>query len=116
MYPLIRTGNVPGAHGYRRERQAEAARQSALFDSGTSAHRNQFRFGLKPDVFIALTAQAKVAGEAMIGEDVCLVEHSCRGDEMEPTNASSATRSAGTERYSGAKPGSRPRGVSWIRS
>ena len=31
-----------------------------------------------------LTAQAKVPGEAMIGEDVRLVEHRCPGDEMEP--------------------------------
>jgi glucose-6-phosphate 1-dehydrogenase len=41
-------------------------------------------FGLSPDVFIALTAQAKVPGEAMIGEDVRLVEHRCSSDEMEP--------------------------------
>ena len=41
-------------------------------------------FGLSPDVFIALTAQAKVPGEAMIGEDVRLVERRCRADEMEP--------------------------------
>jgi glucose-6-phosphate 1-dehydrogenase len=57
---------------------------SGLFDSCASAHRNEFRFGLNPDVFIALTAQTKVPGEAMIGEDVHLVEHRCPGDEMEP--------------------------------
>lgn len=57
---------------------------AAIFDSGSSAHRNEFRFGLSPDVFIALTAQAKVPGEAMIGEDVRLVEHRCPGDEMGP--------------------------------
>ncbi|MGH9256556.1 MAG: glucose-6-phosphate dehydrogenase [Vicinamibacterales bacterium] len=57
---------------------------SALFDSDATAHRNEFRFGLNPDVFIALTAQAKVPGEAMIGEDVRLVEHRCLRDEMEP--------------------------------
>jgi glucose-6-phosphate 1-dehydrogenase len=58
---------------------------SALFDAGaTTAHRNELRFGLSPDVFIALTAQAKVPGEAMIGEDVRLVEHRCPADEMEP--------------------------------
>jgi glucose-6-phosphate 1-dehydrogenase len=57
---------------------------SALFDAGASTHRNEFRFGLNPDVYIALTAQAKVPGEAMIGEDVRLVEHRCAGDEMEP--------------------------------
>ena len=57
---------------------------STLFDSGATAHRNELCFGLSPDVFIALTAQAKVPGEAMIGEDVRLVEHRCPGDEMEP--------------------------------
>ena len=56
----------------------------ALFDSATTAQRNELSFGLSPDVFIALTAQAKVPGEAMIGEDVRLVEHRCPGDEMEP--------------------------------
>jgi glucose-6-phosphate 1-dehydrogenase len=35
-------------------------------------------------VFIALTAQAKLPGEAMVGEDVRLVDHRCPGDEMEP--------------------------------
>lgn len=35
-------------------------------------------------MFIALTAQAKVPGEAMVGEDVRLVDHRCLGDEMEP--------------------------------
>ncbi len=57
---------------------------SALFDSGATSHRNEVRFGLNPDVFIALTAQAKVPGEAMIGEDVRLVDHRCLRDEMEP--------------------------------
>ncbi len=57
---------------------------SALFDAGANSHRNELRFGLSPDVFIALTAQAKVPGEAMIGEDVRLIERRCRADEMEP--------------------------------
>ncbi len=56
----------------------------ALFDSDATFHRNEVRFGLSPDVFIALTAQAKVPGEAMIGEDVRLVDHRCLKDEMEP--------------------------------
>ena len=56
----------------------------ALFDSGSGARQNEIRFGLEPEVFIALTARAKVPGEAMIGEDVRLVEHRCPGDEMEP--------------------------------
>ena len=56
----------------------------ALFGSSATVHRNEFSFGLSPDVFIALSAQAKVPGEAMIGEDVRLVDHRCPGDEMEP--------------------------------
>ena len=57
---------------------------SLLFDAGANSHRNEFCFGLSPDVFLALTAQAKLPGEAMIGEDVRLVERRCRADEMEP--------------------------------
>jgi glucose-6-phosphate 1-dehydrogenase len=56
----------------------------ALFDSRATARRNEFSFGLSPEVFIALTVQTKVPGEAMVGEDVRLVEHRCPGDEMEP--------------------------------
>jgi glucose-6-phosphate 1-dehydrogenase len=56
----------------------------SLFDLRATTHRNEFSFGLSPDVFIALTAQTKVPGEAMVGEDVRLVEHRCPGDEMEP--------------------------------
>ena len=57
---------------------------NALFDGADTSSRNEFSFGLSPDVFIALTAQAKVPGEAMVGEDVRLVDHRCPGDEMEP--------------------------------
>jgi glucose-6-phosphate 1-dehydrogenase len=56
----------------------------ALFDAATSSHRNELVFGLSPDVFIALTARAKIPGEAMVGEDVRLVEHRCPGDHMGP--------------------------------
>ena len=56
---------------------------STLFDLEATNHRNQLWFGLSPDVFIALTAQAKTPGEAMVGEDVHLVEHR-HGDEMAP--------------------------------
>ncbi len=56
----------------------------ALFDGSDTSSRNEFSFGLSPEVFIALTAQAKVPGEAMIGEDVRLVDHRCAGDDMEP--------------------------------
>jgi glucose-6-phosphate 1-dehydrogenase len=57
---------------------------NALFDGADTCNRNEFAFGLSPDVFIALTAHAKVPGEAMIGEDVRLVDYRCHGDEMEP--------------------------------
>ena len=56
----------------------------ALFDGGDTSSRNEFSFGVSPDVFIALTARAKLPGEAMVGEDVHLVDHRCPGDEMEP--------------------------------
>ena len=56
----------------------------ALFDGGDTSNRNEFFFGLSPDVFIALTARVKVPGEVMVGEDVRMVERRCPGDEMEP--------------------------------
>jgi glucose-6-phosphate 1-dehydrogenase len=56
----------------------------ALFDGGETSSRNEFSFGVSPDVFIALAARAKRPGEAMVGEDVRLVDHRCPGDEMEP--------------------------------
>jgi glucose-6-phosphate 1-dehydrogenase len=55
-----------------------------LFDGGDTSSRNEFSFGLSPDVFIALTARAKLPGEAMVGKDVRLVDHRCPGEEMEP--------------------------------
>jgi glucose-6-phosphate 1-dehydrogenase len=54
-----------------------------LFDS-QAAHPNEIGFRLSPDVSIALTARIKAPGEAMIGEDVRLIEHRHPGDEMEP--------------------------------
>jgi glucose-6-phosphate 1-dehydrogenase len=56
----------------------------ARFDAGATTHRNEFCFGLSPDVFISLTAQAKVPGAAMVGEDVRLVEHRQPADHMKP--------------------------------
>ncbi len=55
-----------------------------LFDSDAAGHANAIDFRLSPDVSIALTARIKVPGEAMIGEDVGLVEHRRPGDEMAP--------------------------------
>jgi glucose-6-phosphate 1-dehydrogenase len=57
---------------------------NALFDSAAAGHPNEIRFRLSPDVSIALTARIKAPGEAMIGEDVRLVEHRQPGDEMKP--------------------------------
>ncbi|MGE5243012.1 MAG: glucose-6-phosphate dehydrogenase [Betaproteobacteria bacterium] len=56
----------------------------ALFDAKAAGHSNEIAFRLSPDVSISLTARLKVPGEAMIGEDVRLVEHRHPGDEMEP--------------------------------
>ncbi len=56
----------------------------ALFDAKAAGHPNKISFRLSPDVSIALTARIKAPGEAMIGEDVHLVEHRHSGDEMEP--------------------------------
>ena len=54
----------------------------ALF--GEAAAANEFGFQLEPDVFISLNASAKRPGEAMVGHDVCLIEHAHVGDEMAP--------------------------------
>jgi glucose-6-phosphate 1-dehydrogenase len=50
----------------------------------TSPARNEFCFELSPDVVIALIARAKIPGEAMIGEDVDLVEVRHAADAMLP--------------------------------
>jgi glucose-6-phosphate 1-dehydrogenase len=56
----------------------------ALFDVPESPHGTELVFGLSPDVFIALTARAKVPGEEMIGEDVRLIERRCAADDIGP--------------------------------
>jgi glucose-6-phosphate 1-dehydrogenase len=56
----------------------------ALFDSEATGHANEIGFRLSPDVSIALTARMKAPGEAMIGEDVRLIEHCHPDGEMEP--------------------------------
>jgi glucose-6-phosphate 1-dehydrogenase len=45
---------------------------------------NYFRFGLGPNVRIAMGTNTKVPGEAMVGERIELVARHCSGDEMEP--------------------------------
>ena len=54
-----------------------------LFDLGDPA-RNEFCFRLSPEVVIALIARTKLPGEAMVGEDVDLVEVTPPVDEMTP--------------------------------
>jgi glucose-6-phosphate 1-dehydrogenase len=56
----------------------------ALFDSKATGHANEIGFRFSPDVSIALTARMKAPGEAMIGEDVRLIEHRHPDGEMEP--------------------------------
>jgi glucose-6-phosphate 1-dehydrogenase len=55
-----------------------------LFDSSAAGRPNNICFRLSPDVSITLTARIKKPGEAMVGEDVRMGEHSSAGDEMEP--------------------------------
>jgi glucose-6-phosphate 1-dehydrogenase len=55
----------------------------ALFGEA-SATANEFCFQLNPHVFIALRASAKRPGEAMVGNDVQLVEHYQPSEEMAP--------------------------------
>ena len=55
-----------------------------LFDAATTARPNEFNFRLSPDDCISLTARTKVPGQAMVGENVRLVEHHHAGDEMTP--------------------------------
>ena len=54
-----------------------------LFDQARPA-RNEFCFRLSPEVVIALIARAKLPGEAMVGEDVDLVEVRNPVDAMSP--------------------------------
>jgi glucose-6-phosphate 1-dehydrogenase len=55
-----------------------------LFDPSLNTGRNEFLFRLSPDVCLSLTALAKKPGEAMVGEEVTMVEHIRTGDEMKP--------------------------------
>jgi len=57
---------------------------ATLFDAATTARPNEFNFRLSPDDCISLTARTKVPGQAMVGENVRLVEHHHADDEMTP--------------------------------
>ncbi len=79
---LIRTGKCLAVTGTTvRVRLKPPARR--LFDAADPAH-NEFCFRLSPDVAIALIARTKRPGEAMVGDDVDLVEVSHSVDEMKP--------------------------------
>ena len=54
-----------------------------IFDASDPA-RNELCFQLSPDVVISLIARAKVPGEAMVGQDVDLVDIQHPGDAMAP--------------------------------
>ena len=54
----------------------------SIFDRDTP--RNAFRFRLSPDVSIALRAQTKAPGDAMVGEEALLIERHHPSDEMSP--------------------------------
>jgi len=70
------------AHGGR-EPSASALGGPVPENAGASSP-NHVYFRIDPDVFIALGAQAKKPGEAMIGEAVDLVVRHHSGDEMQP--------------------------------
>jgi len=55
-----------------------------LFDAEIEGHPNEITFQLSPDVSIGLTARVKKPGEAMVGEDVLLMNHRTTVDQMPP--------------------------------
>ena len=55
-----------------------------VFDEPEPGDPNAVRFALSPEVVIALRARAKVPGEGLVGEDVELLAHHHRPDEMPP--------------------------------
>jgi len=55
-----------------------------LFDAEIEGHPNEIRFQLSPDVSIGLKARVKKAGEAMVGEDVLLMDHRTTVDQTPP--------------------------------
>ena len=55
-----------------------------LFDAEATGHPNELRFGLGPEVSVALRARVKARGETMVGEDVDLIDHRKPADEMRP--------------------------------
>jgi glucose-6-phosphate 1-dehydrogenase len=79
---VIRTGKCLGKTVTEVRVRLKAPVQS-VFEPGV-ATRNEFRFQLSPEVVIALIARAKATGDAMVGEDVDLVEERHPVDEQAP--------------------------------
>jgi glucose-6-phosphate 1-dehydrogenase len=55
-----------------------------IFDAIAPGDPNFVRFRFSPDVLISVGARVKTPGEAMAGEDIELVAHRQKGDEMTP--------------------------------
>jgi glucose-6-phosphate 1-dehydrogenase len=55
-----------------------------LFDAEIEGHPNEIRFQLSPEVSIGLKTRVKKPGEAMVGEDVLLMDHRTTVDQMPP--------------------------------
>jgi glucose-6-phosphate 1-dehydrogenase len=55
-----------------------------LFDAEIEGHPNEIRFQLSPDVSIGLKTRVKKPGEAMVGEDVLLLDHRATDGQMPP--------------------------------
>ena len=55
-----------------------------VFDEIAAGHRNYVRFRLSPDMFIAVSARVKAAGEEMVGEEINLIAHHHPIEEMMP--------------------------------
>jgi len=55
-----------------------------LFDAEIEGHPNEIRFQLSPEVSIGLKTRVKKPGEAMVGEDVLLIDHRATVDQMPP--------------------------------
>jgi glucose-6-phosphate 1-dehydrogenase len=72
----------------------------ALFDADARP-ANEVRFRLSPDPSITLTASAKKDGEAMVGEQACLIERAHAADEAVHQAAANATPAGAANPYRG---------------
>ncbi len=79
---LIRTGKRLSATVTEVHVRLKAPPVSLFGDAAIAP--NTFAFRLSPDVSVSLNALAKRPGTAMLGEEVCLVEHHHGADDMQP--------------------------------